>query len=205
MIKKYFIAGLLIWLPILVTIFVLKFILGFLDSIVLALPDDYQPSALFNIHIPGFGIVISLIVILLTGVLITNIFGHKLLEWAEHLLQKVPVVGTLYSGTKQVLETVVSSQGQSFRKAVLIQYPSPGIWSIGFLAGSAHQEVTARCAKPMMSVFIPTTPNPTSGFLVMVPQEGLIELNIPVEEALKFVISLGTLSGAIKPAVGDPI
>jgi uncharacterized membrane protein len=194
MFKKYFISGLLIWIPILVTIFVLKFILDFLDNILSVLPEAYHPENLLNIHIPGFGVVIALLIIFLTGVLLTNMFGQHLITSIEHLLQKVPMVRSLYSGTKQILQTLVSSNGKSFRKVVLLEYPREGIWSMGFLAGSGHTEVTQKCGKPMLSVFIPTTPNPTSGFLVMVPQEAVTELDIPVEDALKFIISLGTLN-----------
>jgi uncharacterized membrane protein len=194
MFKKYFIAGLLIWIPILVTIFVLKFILDFLDNIVSILPEAYQPSNLFDVHIPGFGVIIALIIILLTGILLTNIFGRQIITSIENLLQKIPMVRSLYSGTKQILQTLVSSNGKSFRKVVLLEYPNDGVWSMGFLAGPAHAQVTQKCNEPMVSVFIPTTPNPTSGFLVMVPQASLIELNLPVEEALKFIISLGTLN-----------
>jgi uncharacterized membrane protein len=198
MIKKYFIAGLLIWIPILVTIFVLKFILSFLDNILSALPDAYQPANLFNVHIPGFGIVIALLIILLTGVLLTNIFGSRVIVGLENLLQRIPMVRSLYSGTKQILTTLVSSNGKSFRKVVLLQYPEEDVWSMGFLAGPAHSEVTQKCGEPMLSVFIPTTPNPTSGFLVMVAADKVIELNIPIEDALKFIISLGTLNNTKK-------
>ena len=194
MLKKHFMAGLLIWIPILVTIFVVKFVLTFLDNIVTSLPEAYQPANLFNIHILGFDVFIALLIIFLTGLLLTNIFGNKMIVAIENLLQKIPLVRSLYSGTKQILVTLVSSNGKSFRKVVLLQYPEEGIWSMGFLAGPAHSEVIKKCGEPMLSVFIPTTPNPTSGFLVMVPADAVIELNIPIEEGLKFIISLGTLN-----------
>lgn len=198
MFKKYFIAGLLIWIPILATIFVLKFILGILDSVVDLFPHAVQPDYWFGLHIPGLGILLSLLVIFLTGLLVTNFFGHRLIEWGESLVRKIPMVRTIYSGTKQILETLISSKGESFRKVVLVEYPRKGLWSIAFQAGQAHSHISNHLGKEMVSVFIPTTPNPTSGFLIIVPADEIIELAIPVEDALKFVISLGTITGAEK-------
>lgn len=192
MLKKYFIAGLLVWLPILATVFVLKFILGILDSAVEVLPNCVQ--------LPGLGLVTSILIIMLTGLLVRNFLGEQLLAASERLLQKIPMVRTIYSGTKQILETVLASKGQSFRKVLLIEYPRKGVWSIGFQTGLAHPEINKHTGKMMLSVFIPTTPNPTSGFLVLVPADEVTELSISIEEALKFVISLGTIISNTMPA-----
>jgi uncharacterized membrane protein len=195
MLKKYFIAGLLIWLPILATIYVLKFILNVLDVFVTVLPASYQPAILFGMDIPGLGILISLMLIFATGALATNIFGNKLVELSERLIHKIPMVRTIYSGTKKILETLVSSKTESFRKVVLVEYPRKGLWSIAFQVSSAHTQVSQHLNKEMVTVFIPTTPNPTSGFLIIMPVDEVIELAIPVEDAFKFVISLGTITG----------
>lgn len=194
MIKKYFIAGLLVWLPLLATLFVLKVIFNFIEGLVNVIPEAYQPVHWLGIHIPGFSVLISVAIILLTGLLLTNFLGNRLVALWEKWVNRIPMVRTIYSSTKQVLETVLSSKGDSFRKVVLVEYPRKECFSIGFLVGSGYSEVSQHHGKEMLCIFIPTTPNPTSGFLILLPKEEVKELNISVEDAFKFVISLGTLT-----------
>lgn len=185
MLKKYFIAGLLLWLPILATAFVIKFILGILDIAVALLPAGMQ--------MPGLGIIISIAIIIVTGAVTKNFFGNKLVATSERLLQRIPLVRTIYSSVKQILETIFSAKSQSFRKVLLLEYPRKGLWSIGLQAGLAPAEISQTTGKTTLSVFIPTTPNPTSGFLIFVTADKVIELTMSTEAALKFIISLGTI------------
>ncbi len=198
-IRRYFISGLLVWLPIWITILAIKFLVDILNSTLTLLPVRYQPDALFNMHIPYIGVFITLIVILLTGVLVTNFVGHRLVLIGDAFIAKIPLVRTIYRGVKQVLETLFKPGGQSFRKVFLVEYPRKGMWSIAFQTGDGTPEVEQLVdGKPMLSIFIPTTPNPTSGFLMLIPREDAIELKMPVEQALKFVISLGVIQPVAK-------
>lgn len=198
-VRRYFISGLLVWLPIWITILAIKFLVDILNSTLTLLPTRYQPDALLGIHIPYIGVVITLIVILVTGLLVTNFVGHRLVLVGDALIAKIPLVRTIYRGVKQVLETLFKPGGQSFRKVFLVEYPRKGMWSIAFQTGDATPEVEKLVdGKPMISIFIPTTPNPTSGFLMMVPKKDAIELEMSVEQALKFVISLGVIQPIVK-------
>ncbi len=192
MLKKLLIAGCLVWLPIIATIWVIKFIIELLDQLVGILPNAYQPEHLIGMDIPGFGVLIAIIVVLVTGVLVTNFLGDKLMQWWDAALRKIPIIGTIYSTVKQVLHTLVSSDGESFRKVLLIEYPRQGLWSIGFQTAEMEGVIQQASGQKMLSVFIPTTPNPTSGFLVMTPKDQVKELNMSVEDAFKMVVSLGT-------------
>jgi uncharacterized membrane protein len=192
-IRKYLLAGLVVWLPILVTIVVLRFIIDLLDNTMALIPHAYQPEQLFGINVPGLGVLISLILLLITGIVATNLLGQRLVLWTEAGLDRIPLVRTIYNATKQVIQAVFSSNGQAFRKVLLIQYPREGIWSIAFQTGVTHDEINQHAGREMLTVFVPTTPVPTSGFLMMVPKADAIELSMSVETALKFVISLGVM------------
>lgn len=192
-VRRYILAGILIWLPIWVTLLVLKFVIGILDSGFALLPQDYQPEQLFGFYIPGLGILISIIIIFLTGMLATNILGRRLMLYAEKIVQRIPFVRAIYSATKQLTETLFTSTGDSFRKVVLIEYPRKGIWSIAFQSGNSAPELDQKTGVSMITVFIPTTPNPTSGFMMLVPKTDVIELDMSIDQALKFVISLGVV------------
>ncbi len=192
--RRYFLSGLLVWLPIWVTILVINFLVGILNSTMLLLPKEYQPDALLGVHIPGIGVIITLLVIFFTGLLAANLVGSKLVDLWDSFVGKIPLVRTIHAGVKQVLETLFSPGGQSFRKVLLIEYPRQGAWTIAFQTGDVVGEIEqAGGGEPMVSLYVPTTPNPTSGFLLMIPRRQVIELNMTVDQALKFVISLGVM------------
>ena len=191
--KKYFITGLLVWTPLGITIWVLKLLIDFMDQSLLLLPRAYQPEVLFGRYIPGIGAILIVLVILLTGLIAANLFGQKLLSMGETLLIRIPVVKSIYVSVKQVSDTLFSSKGQAFRKALLVQYPRQGSWTIAFLTGQPGGEVVTHLAEEYVSVYVPTTPNPTSGFFLMMPKEDVIELEMSVDAALKYIISMGVV------------
>jgi len=173
---------------------VIKFLVDILSNTLLLLPHQYQPDALLGFHVPGIGVLITLVVILLTGVIVANFVGRRLLLMGDAVIGHIPLVRTIYASVKQVLQTLFKPGGQSFRKVLLVEYPRAGMWSIAFQTGEGAPEVTSVLnGEPMVSLFIPTTPNPTSGFLMMVPRKDVIELEMSVDQALKFVISLGVM------------
>lgn len=194
MVKKYLVAGLLVWAPIWVTYLVINFLLTAFDKVIVLLPQNYQPDVLFKIHIPGLGLIIILLVIFFTGMLVSNFLGDYLVKVWEKLMARIPLVRSIYSGVKQILSTVFGSNELAFRKVVLIEYPRAGSWTIAFQTGSANAAINAKVGAEMISVYVPTTPNPTSGYLLFVPAKDVIELNMSVDAALKMVISLGVIT-----------
>lgn len=198
--RSYLLAGLIAWLPILITIGVLRFIIDLLDNTLALVPKAYQPEQLIGHYIPGFGVILSLILLILTGMIATNYFGQRLFEWGESLLSKIPLVRSIYKTVKQVIHAVVSTNSEAFRKVVLIEYPRKGLWSIAFQTGSANTKINSKIKDEMVSVFIPTTPNPTSGFLIILPKGDVVELDMSIDEALKFIISLGVMPPIQKAA-----
>ncbi len=193
MFKRYFITGLLIWLPIGITVWVLGFIVNTLDSV---LPIALSPRALFGVDIPGFGVVAVALVVFVTGVLAANLLGRRVVALWEALLARIPLVRSIYSSVKQVSDTILAPNGQAFRQAVLVQYPRPGAWTIAFVTGSPSHEVASLLPPDCVSVYVPTTPNPTSGFFLMMPKGDVIPLSIPVDAALNYVVSMGTVPPA---------
>lgn len=191
--RSYLLTGLVVWLPILVTILVLQFIIDLLDKTMSLIPHAYQPEQLFGLHMPGLGVLLSLILLLITGIVATNLLGQRLVIWSESILDRIPLVRTIYNGSKQVIQAFFATNSQAFRKVVLIEYPRKGLWSIAFQTGTVHPEISQHTGTEMLTVFIPTTPNPTSGFLIMVPKSEAIELTMSTEAALKFIISLGVM------------
>lgn len=192
--RRYFISGLLIWLPILVTVFVIKFLVDLLSKSLLLLPNQFQPDVLLGFHVPGIGVILTLLVIFITGLLAANFLGRRLMMLGDAIVVRIPLVRTIYTGVKQVTETLLTPGGQSFRKVLMVEFPCPGIWSIAFQTGEVGKDIEGSTAnEPMISYFIPTTPNPTSGFLMMAPRSKVIELDMSVDQALKFVISLGVV------------
>ena len=191
--KKYLITGLLIWVPLIITVWVLSFLVGTLDQTLRLLPDAWQPRAWLGFNIPGLGVLLTLVVVLLTGMLGANIIGQRLVKVWEALLNRIPVVKSLYSSVKQVSDTLFSTSGQAFRKALLVQYPRPGSWTIAFLTGQPGGDVANHLTGEYVSVYVPTTPNPTSGFFLMMPKADVIELDMDVDEALKYIISMGVV------------
>ncbi len=192
--RRYFISGLLFWLPIWATVVVIKFLVDLLNGTISLLPHQYQPDVLLGFHVPGIGVIITLGLIFVTGVLVANFLGKKLVALSEQIVSRIPLVRTIYTSVKQVLDTLFSPGGQSFRKVLLVEYPRPGLWSIAFQTGDGTPEVENSVEQgEMVSLFIPTTPNPTSGFLMLTPRNKVIELKMSVEQALKYVISLGVV------------
>jgi len=195
LLRRYLIAGLLIWLPLGVTLLVFKLLVGLVEKLIDVIPAQYHPEVLLGIEIPYFNVILALIamfvVMLLTGLVVTNLFGRKLVKIWESLLGRIPVVRSIYQSAKQIAETVFSSSGKSFRKVLLIEYPRKGLYTLAFQTGSSAGEVQAKTGEQVTTVFIPTTPNPTSGFIILVPTKDVIELEMNVDEALKMVISLG--------------
>lgn len=199
--RKYFISGLLVWLPIWVTLLVIKFLVDILSKSLLLLPTKYQPDVLLGFHLPGVGVVITLVIIFLTGVLAANFIGSRLLAIGDAMMSRIPLVRSVYTGVKQVTQTLFTPGGQSFRKVLMVEYPCRGVWSLAFQTGEVGKEIESsiKDSEPMVSYFIPTTPNPTSGFLMMAPKSQVIELDISVDQALKYVISLGVVQPGAAP------
>jgi len=191
--KKYLITGLLIWIPLAITLWVLQLIVGTMDQSLLLLPPRYQPEVLLGYKIPGFGALLTVVVVFVTGVLASNILGQRLLLLWEYILGRIPVVKTIYNGVKQVSDTLFAPGGKAFRRAVLVQYPRQGSWTIAFLTGHPGGDVANYLRGDFVSVYVPTTPNPTSGFFLMMPKADVIELDMSVDEALKYVVSMGVV------------
>jgi uncharacterized membrane protein len=196
-VRKYFITGLLVWVPLAITLWVLNLVVGTMDRSVLLLPVSLQPKTLFGYDIPGLGAVLTLLVVTLTGLLVANFVGRRLLLAWESVLARIPVVKSIYSSVKQVSDTLLSGSGQAFRTALLVRFPHERAWTVGFLTGTPGPVLAQGLEGEHLSVFIPTTPNLTSGFLILVPRSDVIELAMPVDEALKYVISLGVASSAL--------
>ena len=197
--KRYFITGLLIWAPLGITLWVLSFILGMMDQSILLLPTAWQPRALVGFNIPGVGAVLTLLVVFMTGLLTANFIGQHLVRWWEALLHRIPVVRSIYQSVKQISDTVFSPSGQAFRQAMLVQYPRQGSWTIGFLTGTPGGEIATHLGNDMVSLYVPTTPNPTSGFFLMLSRTDVIELDMSVEDALKYLISMGVVAPSTLP------
>jgi uncharacterized membrane protein len=189
--KRYFVAGLLVWLPLAVTIWVIRFLLTSLDGV---LPAWAIPEAFQRYHIPGAGVIAVLLLVFGTGVLVANFVGERLVRWWELLLARIPIVRTVYSSVKQVSDTILSPSGQAFRKAVLVQYPREGAWTIAFLTGTPGQGVAEHLPGEHVSVYVPTTPNPTSGFFLLYPKREVIDLTMSVDAALKYIVSMGVVA-----------
>lgn len=200
LIRRYLIAGLLVWLPIWATLVILKFLVDIMDNTLRLIPAQYQPDKLLGFHIPGLGLLISLTLLIFTGMLVSNFIGERLVAIGEYILARIPLVRTIYSAVKKVLETLFSPTDQSFRKVLLVEYPRKGLWSIAFQTGSGAEELNKLLDTDLVSIFIPTTPNPTSGFLMMLPRSDVIELEMNIEDALKYVISLGVVQPGVKKA-----
>lgn len=198
--KQYFITGLLVWLPMGITVWVLTWLVGLLDSIFLAvlyaadslIPGMHKLAEVLR-GVPGLGVILVAIVIFSTGVFVANIFGQWMLRQWDGLMNRIPVVRTIYTSVKQVADTLFSGSGHAFSKALLVQYPRHGSWTIAFLTGAPSGEVANHLGQPMVSIYVPTTPNPTSGFFLMMPMADVIELDMSVDDALKYIISMGVV------------
>ena len=213
LVRRYFITGLLIWAPLGITLWVLDLLVSAMDQTLLLLPLEWRTESWLGVHIPGLGVVMSLLIVFATGVLAANIIGQRLVKFWEGVLARIPVVNAIYRGVKQVSDTLFAPGGEAFRKALLVQWPSPGMWTIAFMTGQPGGDVVNHLKGDYVSIYVPTTPNPTSGYFVMVPREAVIELDMTVEEALKYIISMGVASPdgndrkssyVVPPAVQQP-
>ncbi len=191
--RKWLLAGLLVIVPVAITIAVLQWIIGTLDQTLLILPEAWQPDRLIGVHIPGFGVLLTLAILLVVGAVVSNFLGKKLVSWGDTLVSRIPVVRSIYSSVKQVSDTLFSPSGNAFRTAVLVQWPRPEVWTIGFVTGTPGGDVTNYLVGDYVSVYVPTTPNPTGGYFVMLRKSDCVELKMSVDEALKYVISMGVV------------
>ncbi len=197
--RRYLVAGVLVWLPILATLWVITFIVSLMDSILLWLPVQYRPANMVGFPLPGLGIVIALVVLLFTGLLVTNLIGRRLVQYWDGIIRRIPLVRSIHGGVKSFAESVFS-QSNSFRKVVMIQYPRVGVWSIGFITAENVAELADKTGVQHACVYIPTTPNPTSGFIVMVPASEVVELEMSVDSAMKMIITCGVVMPPPTPA-----
>ena len=191
--RRYLVAGILVWLPIGITILLLRILIGLMDKTLLLIPGRYRPEEWLGFAIPGLGLVLTFVVLLLTGLLAANFVGRAAVNLWESILHRIPIVRSIYSGAKNFAEVVFSDSGQSFKKVLLIEYPRKGLYSIAFQTATSLGEVQGRTGEDVVCTFLPTTPNPTSGFIIMVPRKDVIELDMEVDEALKMIISLGVV------------
>jgi uncharacterized membrane protein len=191
--KKYLITGLLIWIPLAITIWVLKVIVDVLDQSLLLLPSALHTENWMGVHIPGLGAILTIVIVLVTGIFATNFFGAQLVEIWHDILHRIPVVNSIYSSVKQISDTLFSSSGQAFRKALLVQWPRENMWTIAFLTGTPGPGVARHLPEDCLAVYVPTTPNPTGGYFVIVQRKDVIELDMTVDQALKYIISMGVV------------
>lgn len=194
MLKKYFITGLLIWLPLAVTLWIIDFVVTAMDRTVLLLPPSWRPEVAFGMHLPGFGLLMSVLVILATGLLARNFLGQRLLRWWERLVARIPIVNSIYSSVKQVSDTMLAQKGNAFRKVVLVEFPQRGQWTMAFVVGTPGKRLGEYLGGERVTVYVPTAPNPTSGYVIMVDPAELRDLDVSVDEAFKFHVSLGVVS-----------
>lgn len=192
-IRRWLLAGLLVLVPLIITVWVLNWVVGTLDQTLQILPANWQPDLLLGIHIPGFGVVLALLIVLVIGAVASNFMGRRLVSWWDSLLGRIPIVRSIYSSVKQVSDTLFSENGNAFRKAVLVQWPRPGVWTIAFQTGTPGGDVLNHLPDDYLSVYVPTTPNPTGGYFVMLKRSDCIELDMTVDEALTYVISMGVV------------
>jgi len=189
--RRYFVAGLLVWIPLGITIWVLKLLADLMDQSLLLIPEGYRSDALFGFHVPGLGIIITVAIVLGTGALAANFFGRKVFELTDRGLARIPIVRSIYGGVKQISDTLFSPEGKAFRRAVLVRYPHANAWTVALVTGSPEFEVADLIGAEQVSVFVPTTPNITAGFFLVVPRADTIPLDMSVDDALKYIISMG--------------
>ena len=194
--RKYLIAGLLVWLPLAATLWILGVIISSMDATLLLLPPSWRPDALLGFHLPGLGLVMSVLILLVTGVIAANIFGQRLLLWSEGLLTRIPIVRSIYSSVKQVSDTLLAQKGNSFRKVVLVEFPQRGQWTLGFVVGTPGPRIAPllEADADYLTVYVSTAPNPTSGYVIYVRQTEVREVDVSVDDALKFHVSLGVVA-----------
>jgi uncharacterized membrane protein len=198
--RRYFVAGLLVWLPLVATYVVLAFSIRLIDRTLLLLPPQYRPEALIGFEIPGLGVILTLVLVILTGLVVANFFGRSLVSAWESVLSRIPLVRTVYGAVKQITVSLFADASQSFREVVLIEYPRKGIWALAFVTGDTPSKFKKLVDHDLINLYVPTTPNPTSGVFVMVPKADVKRLDIPVEIGLKMILS----AGVVNP-IDDPV
>jgi uncharacterized membrane protein len=191
--RNYLIGGLLIWIPIMVTVWVVRFVARILDQSLVLLPNAWRPETLVGSYVPGVGVILSLLLLFLTGVLVKNLFGGRIVAGLESLVRRIPVIGPVYGGAKSFSETVLTDTGRSFKQVVMVEFPRKGMFSIGFITSHDLEEAQAKTAQEVTCVFVPTTPNPTTGFIVLVPKEEVVIMDMTVDEAFKMLLTLGVV------------
>ena len=191
--RTWLVAGLLVWVPLGVTFLVVKLLIDLADQVLLLLPEAYRPDVLLGFNIPGLGVALTVLTVLATGMIFANLFGRRLVRLWEDILARIPLVRSIYSSVKQITETLFSAQGKSFRKVVLVEYPRRELWTLAFLTGETAEQLIEITERDLVSIYVPTTPNPTSGFFIMVPKEDIVELDITVEAGLKLILSTGVV------------
>ena len=191
--RNYLIAGLLVWIPIMVTVWVVRFLSGILDQSLVLLPPPWRPEALLGRYIPGLGVVMSLLLLLVTGAVLRNLMGRQVLEGIESLIKRIPVIGAVYGGAKTFSETVLTDKGRSFKQVVMIEFPRPGLLSVGFITAEELEEIQHKTSQDVICVFVPTTPNPTTGFIVMVSRAEITPLDMTIDEAFRMLLTLGVV------------
>ena len=204
--RRYLITGLVLWVPLGITIWVLTLIVSTLDRTLLLIPEPYRPETLLGFAIPGLGVVLTLVVLVVTGILTRNFVGQHLVKGWDSILRRIPVVRSIYSGVKQVSDTLLSDTGQAFRKALLVEFPHPGSYTIAFMTGTPSGELINRLPGEHISVYVPTTPNPTSGYFLLLPKSRTQELDMSVDDALKYIVSMGVVGpGPVRSALLEPL
>ncbi len=192
--RNYFLTGLLVVVPIGITIFILKFVIGKLDEMLAVLPPPLHPQTYIPFHVPGLSLVIMFLIVMIVGIVTRNILGRKLVQIGEKIVDKIPILRSIYLLAKQLMETIFSQDKASFKQVVMVEYPRKGLYSLGFVTGIARGEVQENTSQKVLNVFIPTSPNPTSGYLIMIPEEDLITLDMDVEAAFKLILSGGVVT-----------
>lgn len=192
-VKRHLLTGLLVWVPVAITFFALRLLVAFVDQSLLLIPRPFRPEALLGFHIPGLGLLLTLLVLLITGMLLSNLLGRSLLSASERQLGRIPFVGAIYRGSKQLTETLLTPGSTSFRKVVLIRWPHHDARALAFVTGTTLGEVQEKTEEHLVCVFLPTTPNPTSGFILMVPRRDVVELDMTIDEAFRMIVSLGVV------------
>ena len=191
--QKYLIAGLLVWLPIVVTVLLFRFLITLMDQTLILLPSQIRPEAVIGFKLPGLGLILTLLVLIVTGIFAANFVGKSMVNFGEKIFKKIPIVRSVYSAAKNFADIVFSDTGQSFKKVLLIQYPRKGVYSLAFQTSTNLGEVQKKTGSDVVCTFVPTTPNPTSGFIIIIPKEDVIELDMDVDEAFKMIVSLGVV------------
>ena len=203
--RKYFVAGLLVWLPLIATFIVLSFAINLIDRSLLLLPVDYRPENLIGFKVPGLGVILTVLLVMLTGLVAANFFGRKLVAAWEAILSRIPLVRTVYGAVKQITQSLFADASQSFREVVLVEYPRRGMWMLAFVTGDTPKKFKEVVGQDLTNIYVPTTPNPTSGFYLMVPPSDIKRLDIAVEVGLKMILSAGVVNPLDDPVEAEKL